>query len=168
MKYQDEIESHDIKTFLPSSEQFRLRGKDQLNTIADKINIQLPKTRVVSSYDELIKAIDEIGLPVMVKGIFYKAYRCETTQEAVEHLHQITAEWGYPIIVQEVVSGVEMNVVGVGDGEGQSLGCVGIKKMGITSLGKIWTGVTVKNEKMLNAANNFLKEFKWKSAFELE
>jgi len=168
IKYKKVLEEHGIKTFLPSQEQFKLRGKDQLGLVAQKMKILLPKTEVVSSYDELMTAMKSFALPVMVKGLFYKAHCAHTLQEAVDHFHHILAEWGAPIIIQEVVSGNEMNVVSVGDGEGGSLGSVAIKKMWITSLGKIWTGVTIKNEGMLDAVDCFLKEFEWKSAFELE
>ncbi|RMA92475.1 ATP-grasp domain-containing protein [Hydrogenothermus marinus] len=168
IKYQQELERNGIKTFLPSLEQFKLRGKDKLEEIAKNIGIDSPKSEVVSSYEELTKAIEKIGLPIMVKGAFYKAYRAYTFQEATSYFNKIVAEWGYPVIVQQVVKGEEMNVVAAGDGEGNSLGMVGIKKMWITELGKIWTGVTIKNKKMLNAAENFIKKYKWKGAFELE
>ncbi len=168
IKYKQDLEDNCIKTFLPTIEQFKLRGKDRLIEIAEQIDIKLPETRIVTSYDELLKAVDEIGLPVMVKGAFYEAHRAYTTQEAVGHYHQIVAKWGYPVIVQQVVTGVEMNVVAVGDGDGKSLGFLGIKKIGVTTKGKIWTGVTIKNEKMLSAAMKFITEFKWKGAFELE
>ncbi|NPA13165.1 MAG: ATP-grasp domain-containing protein [Aquificae bacterium] len=168
IRYADELERNGIKTFLPTMEQFKLRGKDRLDEIARNIGIDTPPSEVVASYDELLKAIDKIGLPVMVKGAFYKAYRAYTKQEAVSHFNKIVAQWGYPIIVQKVVSGEEMNVVGAGDGEGNSLGMVGIKKMWITELGKIWTGITIKNEKMLTAARNFIEKYNWRGAFELE
>ncbi len=168
IQYQDDLAQSGIQTFIPSREQFRLRGKDRLREIAQTIRIDYPATEVVTSYDELVRAIDKIGLPVMVKGAFYKAYRAFTTQEAVGYYNSIVAEWGYPIIVQQVVSGEEMNVVGVGDGEGNSLGMVGIKKIWITSLGKIWTGVTIKHEKMLSAAAAFIEQYRWKGGFELE
>jgi carbamoyl-phosphate synthase large subunit len=168
IKYQNELASYGIQTFLPTQEQFRLRGKDRLIDVAEKINIKFPASKVVTSYSELEKAVDEIGLPVMVKGAFYKADRAYTTQEAMGHYNSIVAEWGYPIILQKVVAGDEMNVVGVGDGEGNSLGLVAIKKMWITSAGKIWTGVTIKNEEMLLAANNFIQKYKWRGGFELE
>ena len=157
-----------IRTFLPSPEQIRLRGKDRLRDVAPKIGIHCPVFRKVSSCDELCDAITEIGLPVMVKGAFYGAYRAATLQEAVGYCNRISAEWGYPVIVQQVVSGEEMNVCGVGDGEGGSLGLVGIKKMGVTSQGKIWTGVTIRNEAMLAAASAFIREYKWRGPFELE
>jgi carbamoyl-phosphate synthase large subunit len=116
----------------------------------------------------LTNAIEQIGLPMMVKGSLYKAYKAYTTQEAFKNFHKIAAEWGYPIIVQQVVTGDEMNVVGVGDGEGNLIGQVGIKKMSITELGKIWTGVTIKHDAMLAATKKFVEEYRWKGPFELE
>lgn len=168
IKYADALADQGIRTFLPSMEQFRLRGKDRLTEVADRIGIALPRTKVVSSVEALVKAVEEIELPVMVKGSFYKAYRAYTTQEAISHYNKLVAEWGYPIIVQEVVTGDELNVVGLGDGEGESLGLVGIKKVWITALGKIWTGVTIKHEQMLAAAESFVREFCWRGPFELE
>ena len=168
IKYADALSDHGIGTFLPSMTQFRLRGKDKLHEIADAIGLVLPRTKVVSSTESLVAAVEEIGLPVMVKGIFYKAHRAYTTQEAVSHYGELVAEWGYPIIVQEVVTGDELNVVGVGDGQGGSMGLVAVKKILITSLGKIWTGVTVRNEPLLQAAERLIRQFRWRGPFELE
>ena len=168
IKYADELAARGIRVFLPDMEQFRLRGKDRLAEAAERLGVRLPETRVVSSIDMLTRAVDEIGLPAMVKGIFYKAHRAYTTQEAVGHYNALVAEWGYPIILQQVVTGDEMNVVGVGDGEGRSLGMVGLKKILITALGKIWTGVTVKHEGMLAAAEALVREVRWRGPFELE
>ncbi|MDA0837718.1 MAG: ATP-grasp domain-containing protein [Planctomycetota bacterium] len=168
IKYADQLDKAGIKTFLPTKEQFRLRGKDRLVEVAEKIRIRVPETRAVHSVDALVEAIGEIELPVMVKGSYYQAYRAYTTQEAVGYYNKLVAEWGYPIIVQQVVTGDELNVVGVGDGDGELLGMVGMKKMWITSQGKVWTGVTVKNERMLDAAASLVHEFKWRGPFELE
>lgn len=168
IKHADTLARHGIRTFLPDMEQFKLRGKDRLSEIASRMAISLPETKVVNTVEGLVQAIEEVGLPVMVKGSFYKAYRCATTTEAISHYHDLVAEWGYPIIVQAVVTGDEMNVVGLGDGEGESLGLVGIKKISITAQGKIWTGVTVKNEQMLKAVEDFVRVFKWRGPFELE
>jgi carbamoyl-phosphate synthase large subunit len=168
IKYSKEIEDAGIKLFLPTMEQFKMRGKDRLADVAEKIGIRIPKTEIATSYNDLMAAVYRIGLPVMIKGAFYKAYRAYTAQEATGYYNCIVAEWGYPIIVQEVVSGEEMNVVAVGDGEGGGLGMMGIKKLRVTSLGKIWTGVAIKNEKMQDAAEKFISEYKWKGAFELE
>lgn len=168
IKYQNELKSHGILTLLPTLDQFKLRSKDQLVAVAKNIGISIPKTRVISSLDELAPAIEEIGYPVMVKGAFYKAERAYNYHQAIEKFNYITAEWGYPVILQEIVTGEEMNVVAVGDGAGGSLGMVGIKKLWVTSLGKIWTGVTIQNEGMRQATQSFLEKYRWCSAFELE
>ncbi|OGK10770.1 MAG: carboxylate--amine ligase [Candidatus Riflebacteria bacterium GWC2_50_8] len=162
------LEENGIKTFLPGREQFKLRAKTELNMVAEKIGINCPNFFAINNLEELSAALEQLHYPVMVKGVFYKAARAGNYAEAVEKFHQISAEWGFPVIVQTTVSGEEMNVVGVGDGEGGHFGLVAIKKLWITALGKIWTGVTVHNHGMLQAAEAFVREFKWKGAFELE
>ncbi len=168
MKYSDRLRENGIRTFLPTINQFRLRGKDRLAGIASMVAIDLPETEVVTSCETLRRAVERIGLPVMVKGCFYKAHRANTMQEAVEHYNHLVAEWGYPVIVQDVVAGDELNVVGLGDGTGAVLGLVAIKKIWITALGKMWTGVTVRHGRMLAAAKDFVRRTKWRGPFELE
>lgn len=166
--YADHLRARGIDTFLPEMRQFRLRGKDRLAEISDKIEIRLPRTAVISSDEMLHEALTRIGLPVMVKGIFYEAHRARTHQEALAFYREIAAKWGYPIVVQEVIGGDEVNVVGVGDGKGGVLGLVGMKKMAVTSLGKVWSGVTVHPPQLLGASRRFCSEFLWKGPFELE
>jgi carbamoyl-phosphate synthase large subunit len=167
-KYCSEIESLGIKLFVPGPAQLRLRSKDRLPGTAEKIGIACPRTAVINSYRELSGTIEQMGLPVMVKGTLCSASRARTEKEAADFFCQIVSQWGYPIIVQEVVKGEELNVLGVGDGQGDLIGQIGIKKMWTTSLGKIWTGVTVKNQAMLEAAETFVREYRWKGPFELE
>ncbi len=162
------LSSYGLKTFLPTQKQFKLRAKDHLPEVAEAIGIKTPHTLVLASYEEFMKALSRLKFPIMVKGLFYKAFRAYTQAEAQQYFHAIVAEWGYPVIVQEVVKGEEMNVVGVGDGEGGHFGLVAIKKLWITSLGKIWTGVTVTHSGLLTAAESFVKHFRWRGAFELE
>ncbi len=164
----DRLESAGISLFLPTEEQFRFRRKDSLVELAEFIGVKVPRTRVVTSHGELADAVEEFCFPLMVKGVFYKAYRAFSFQEAAAAFNAIVSEWGYPVIVQEVISGEEMNVVGVGDGEGGHFGMVAIKKMWVTTLGKIWTGVTVKNKELLDAAERFVSHLKWRGAFEFE
>ncbi len=168
IKAERTLASKGIRTFLPSKEQFDLRGKTKLKEVAERIGILVPESLSISSSSQLLDAVEALGYPIMIKGLFYKAYMAHTYQEAVGYFHKIVAEWGYPVIVQRVVKGEEMNVIGVGDGEGRDLGLIAIKKLWTTALGKIWTGVTIKNEVLLEAARRFVEEFKWKGAFELE
>ncbi len=168
IRYAREVEEMGVRMLLPTEEQFRLRAKEHLPEVAEKIGLRAPETHVVHSPQELLEAVRALGLPVMVKGVFYGAYRAYTEQEAVGYFHQLVAEWGYPVLVQQVITGEELNVVGVGDGEGGSLGAVGVRKMWVTRMGKIWTGVTVRHEGMLKAAERFVAAYSWRGPFELE
>jgi carbamoyl-phosphate synthase large subunit len=44
-----EIEQMGIKTFVPTQEQYRLRSKDRLPEVAERINLSIPQTWVVTS-----------------------------------------------------------------------------------------------------------------------
>ncbi|HFC98781.1 MAG TPA: ATP-grasp domain-containing protein [Thermosulfurimonas dismutans] len=157
-----------VRSFLPTRKHFKLRAKDRLPVIAEATGLKTPATFAVSSYEELQRALSRLRFPVMVKGLFYRAFRAYNSTEALQYFQSISAEWGYPVIIQEIVEGEEMNVVGVGDGEGGHFGLLAIKKLWITSLGKIWTGVTVKHPGLLEAAEKFVRHFRWRGAFELE
>ena len=111
---------------------------------------------------------NKLTFPFMVKGNYYKAYKAHNLEEAIEHFYTISNEWGFPILLQQMVSGEEINLVGVGDGEGNLVGAVSIKKLTTTSLGKIWSGVTIKNEELMNTAKEFVKATNWRGPFELE
>jgi carbamoyl-phosphate synthase large subunit len=163
-----ELESIGIRTYLPTKAQFALRNKAKLAEVAPSFGLTTPKTITVTSVKELQEATAELGFPVMVKGPYYKAYRALSQAEATSRFHQLAAEWGFPILVQEIVQGIELNLVGVGDGKGSHLGLVAIKKMGVTELGKIWSGLTIHHPGLINAAEAFLRESQWRGAFELE
>jgi carbamoyl-phosphate synthase large subunit len=163
-----ELAAIGIRTYLPTKEQFALRNKTKLAEFAPKFGLQTPKTIVVTSSKELEQATAELGFPVMIKGSYYKAHRATSQSEAVSRFHQLSAEAGVPILVQKIVNGIELNLVGVGDGHGGHLGLVAIKKMGVTELGKIWSGVTIDHPGLINASLAFLRETKWRGAFELE
>ena len=168
IEYADRLKQAGIAHFLPTKEQFRLRSKEKLQKVAQEIGVKAPLTFSVVDYKGLQEALNAVGYPAMVKGLFYKAYKVYSYAEAVEKFNAIVAEWGYPVLVQQVVNGEEINLVGVGDGEGGHFGFLNIKKLWITQLGKVWTAVTIKNNKMLEAAENFVSTFKWRGAFELE
>ncbi|MFN3077294.1 MAG: ATP-grasp domain-containing protein [Alphaproteobacteria bacterium] len=157
-----------IGTFLPTAEQFRLRGKDRLVEVAPAIGLSLPRTVVVASFEAFFPALEELTFPVMVKGAHYGALRAYTPEEAIAHFHTLVAQWGYPILVQETVTGDEINLIGVGDGLGGDLGHVSMKKIWTTAMGKVWTAVTVHNDPMAQAARRFTETYRWRGAFELE
>lgn len=163
-----ELASIGIRTYLPTKTQFALRNKVKLVEVAPSFGLTTPKTFAVTSVKELQEATAEFSFPIMVKGPYYKAYRAFSQDEATSRFYQLAAEWGFPILIQEIVNGIELNLVGLGDGTGGHLGLVGIKKMGVTELGKIWSGLTIHHPGLLQAAAAFLRETQWRGPFELE
>lgn len=168
LKYQKEIEAMGIKLCLPTLENFELRNKNRLAKLSAELGIEYPKTYETASLKELEEILKENKFPLMIKGNYYKAYMVHNREEAIEKFYQISNEWGFPILVQEVVMGEELNLVGVGDGKGELVGAVAIKKLTTTQIGKIWTGVTIQNEKLISIAHDFVRKTKWKGPFELE
>ena len=167
IKYQDELKNLGIDTYLPSLKCFEMREKKKLAEFSEFLGVKHPKTIEVFSVDELIKALNEFSFPVMIKGNYYKAYKALNLEEAIEYFYSISNEWGFPILVQEVVSGVEVNYIGVGDGEKLIAG-VGMKKLMTTHLGKVWSAVTIKNDALIEVSKKFVEKSGWRGAFEFE
>ncbi|MBW4522633.1 MAG: hypothetical protein KME16_23550 [Scytolyngbya sp. HA4215-MV1] len=157
-----------IRTYLPTKNQFALRNKAKLAALAPQFGLQTPETLSITSLQELQQATTTLGFPLMIKGPYYKAYRVFSQEEARSRFHQLATEAGFPILVQQIVKGIELNLVGVGDGKGGHLGLVAIKKMGVTELGKIWSGLTIHHPGLINAAEAFLQQTHWQGPFELE
>ena len=170
IRNQAELAQHGISSLLPTQEQFDLRRKECLAPLAEEIGCHYPRIWKTYSAAEMITALGECPLPAFVKGPYYKTYRCHHVPEALEHLHELAAEWGWPILLQEEVFGEEVNIigVGVGDGEGGELGLVAIKKLTTTHLGKIWSGVTLHHQELLDTARRFCAVTRWRGPFELE
>lgn len=170
IKYQNEINDMGIKLCLPNAKNFELRNKNKLDVLSKNLDITYPKTHEISTILELEKIVkdEHTHFPLMIKGNYYKAYKVENLEGAKEAFYKISNEWGFPILVQEVVYGEEINLVGVADGNGELKGAVAIKKLTTTSIGKIWTGITIQNEKLMQIAKDFVKQTLWKGPFELE
>ncbi len=168
VKYKDKIEKLGIKVFVPTQKNFELRNKSSLSDLAPKIGLNYPKTFVINTISQMQEVAKEIGYPFMVKGNYYKAYKVYNFDSACDAFYKISNEWGFPILIQEIVSGVEVNLVGVGDGKGELKGAIVIKKLTTTDIGKVWTAITIENENLMQKAKNFVSMTKWRGPFELE
>jgi len=164
----EQLEQLGIKTFMPTGKQLNLRDKQSLEEVAKAAGIEAPAQRVINSIQELYEAAAEFGYPLMIKGSIYTAHKAYCLQEAIAGFSNVVAQRGYPVIVQQMVSGEEMNVIGLGDGQGEVLGLVAIKKMSTTGLGKIWSGVTIDHPELIDATRQFVAASQWQGAFEME
>jgi carbamoyl-phosphate synthase large subunit len=168
MKSRDILAGEGIKTFLPDLRQFEERHKSNLPDFGRKHGVNVPEGRPVSGLRELKEAGEEYGYPMVIKGKFYDAYIANNIEQAAIYYHRISAKWGLPIIVQEYISGTEVNVIALGDGKGNTIGAVPMRKLYITDKGKAWSGITLDDSKMLDLTYNLIRSTKWRGGMELE
>lgn len=157
-----------IKTFLPTLEQFEERHKTNLPDFGEKYDLLVPFSKAITRIDEIEKLKEDFDYPVMVKGKFYDAYLAYNEEQVRMHYNKISAKWGLPVIIQEFIKGTEVNVVALGDGKGNTIGAVPMRKQFITDKGKAWSGITLDDEKMLDLTRRIIRAMKWRGGMELE
>ncbi len=168
IKIEKQLNFSGIKTFLPTLNQFEAIDKLHFYDFATKHNLPVPRTKAIYSVDEITTITTEYSYPYVVKGKYYEAYVAYTAEQAHKYFHKLNAKWGLPIIIQEFVSGTEVNVAGLGDGEGGLVGAVAMRKLYITDKGKAWSGVTIQDDSLIELTKKFCEFSKWKSGFEIE
>lgn len=170
MKSADRLKKMGIHTFLPTIDQYEERGKSNLSSFGEKYGLDVPKSVDVASHADILKLDKEkkLSYPLMVKGKFYDAYVAYNSDQMINHFNKLSAKWGVPVIVQEFVKGTEVNVVALGDGEGNTIGAVPMRKQYITDKGKAWGGITLDDKKMLMLTEKIIRETKWRGGMELE
>ena len=168
MKAEKELESINIRTFLPTLEQFEERHKTNLPEFGKKYDILVPESKSLTNQFDIEKIKDDFDYPVMVKGKFYDAYLAYNPEQVRMHYNKITAKWGLPVIIQEFIRGTEVNVVALGDGKGNTVGAVPMRKQYITDKGKAWAGITLDNKNMLELTHKIIHAMKWRGGMELE
>lgn len=157
-----------IKTFLPGVEQFEERHKSNLTAFGEKYGIKVPKSKMIFSTGEIPALGKEFSYPLVVKGKFYEASVAYTPEQAAQYFNKISAKWGLPIIIQQFTYGTEVNVTALGDGKGNTIGAVPMRKQVITDKGKAWAGITLQDENLLEITRKMMRNCKWRGPCELE
>lgn len=168
MKLAPALQQKGIATFLPSQEQFEARDKINLYQFGQKYGLQVPADRVIYQAYELYACAEALGYPLVVKGKFYDAVVAHTLEQAQKAFHKLSAKWGFPIIVQQFISGTEINVAVLGDGKGNAISIIPMRKLYITDKGKAWAGITLEDDSLIDLARQFVKATNWKGGCELE
>jgi len=163
------FEEMGIKTFLPTPEQLTMRDKDRLSELVNNKKMAYPESINVSSTSFFHTCAEEgWEYPFVVKGVFYDAKIVYNVTQAIAAFNSISAQWGFPIIVQKFVPGQEYNVAALGDGKGNLAGMVMMKKMILTEKGKASAGVSVYDEDLHQACLEVMKTLRWKGPLEFE
>lgn len=168
IKLEKKLEELGIKTFLPSLEQFEERNKSNLPAYGEKYGVNVPSGTEVFSISDMDNTLKSINYPVMIKGKYYDAYKAYSLEQAVSYFSNMSEKWGLPVIVQEFIKGTEVNVIALGDGKGNLIAAVPMRKQYITDKGKAWGGITIDDKSMLDLAKKIISKTKWKGGMELE
>ena len=162
------LKSIGIKTFLPTIKQFEERHKANLPDFGQKYGVRVPYSRTITNRMGIEDLKREFDYPLLVKGKFYDAYLAYTPEQVHSFFNKISAKWGVPVIIQEFVRGTEVNVIALGDGKGNTIGAVPMRKQYITDKGKAWGGITLSDERMLDITRELIAQTKWRGGMELE
>ena len=168
MKNEERLLRSGIHTFLPTMKQFQERDKDKLPEYGEKYGIKVPASINLGSLSQISEIKEKLKYPMMVKGQFYDAYVANNLEQVKQIFHKISDKWGLPVIIQEFVKGTEVNVIALGDGLGNTIAAVPMRKQYITDKGKAWGGITLSDEKMLEITRSLIRQTKWKGGMELE
>lgn len=168
IRISDFLRSKGIHTFLPSIEMFDARDKMNLSAFGAKHGLFVPRDKVIYSAAELPGVAAELGYPLVVKGKYYEASVCQTLEQAQKAFYKLSAKWGTPIICQEFINGTEVNIAALGDGEGNAVSIIPMRKLFITDKGKAWAGITLQDDRLIELAQTFVKATHWRGGFEIE
>ena len=168
IKLEKQLEEIGIKTYLPTLEQFEERNKSNLPAYGEKYGVNVPAGTEIYSISDLNNILRSMNYPVMIKGKYYDAYPSYSVEQAVNFFSKLSAKWGLPVIVQEFIKGTEMNVIALGDGKGNLIAAVPMRKQYITEKGKAWGGITIEDSRLLDLAKKIISQTKWRGGLELE
>jgi carbamoyl-phosphate synthase large subunit len=168
IKLRERLKEKGIHTFLPEMEQFEARDKIKLFEFGKKHKLTVPADMIIYHTKDLKEAAEKIGYPMVIKGKFYDAIIANNNDQAVKAFQKIQAKWGLPIIIQEFVNGTEINIAALGDGEGNTISAIPMRKLYITDKGKAWAGITLDDKRFIDLAKKFVRVTKWRGGCELE
>ncbi len=168
ISFENKLNKMGIATWLPTMEQFEERHKTKLPEYGKKYEVLVPRSKPITNVTEIAGLANEFSYPLLVKGKFYDAYVAFNPEQVALYFNKIATKWGVPIIIQEFIRGTEVNVIALGDGKGNTVGAVPMRKQYITDKGKAWGGITLDDQDMLKLTHKIIKKTKWRGGMELE
>ena len=128
IRISEELNKMGIRTFLPTQEEFEARDKINLFRFGKKHDLPVPADKVIFQISEITGAAEKFGFPLVVKGKYYDAVICNTIEQAEKAFYKLQAKWGLPVIIQEFISGTEVNIAALGDGKGNAVSIIPMRK----------------------------------------
>ncbi|MCD6230066.1 MAG: ATP-grasp domain-containing protein [Candidatus Diapherotrites archaeon] len=169
-KYKKRLLENNIKTLLPSLESLKKTSKLFLHKLS-KHGLNVPKTIIASSEDDLEKVTNELDFPVVCKGILKDSYIARDKIDLLIYFRKINdmLHGGKGrIIFQEHIKGDFYCSTGVANRNSELVRCLNMKKLGIDINGSTWAGMTIKKDTLTKISEKMVKAVNWVGPFELE
>ncbi len=170
VKYQKQIEELGIKLLLPTLGNLRLTSKPFLSTLT-KFGVLTPKTIIVTDKKGLKTASEELGFPLVCKGVIKDAYIAKDLADTFIYFDRIREIWHGGkgnVILQEFIAGEFYCIAGVTDYKKTIIRQLQMKKLGIDSKGTTWSGFTIKDKRLVKLTKQVIHSVQWVGPFELE
>jgi carbamoyl-phosphate synthase large subunit len=141
-RLQERLSAAGIATLVPSTEALAAAAKVRLPALAEH-GFRLPRTTSVGGYWDVGRAVQELGLPCVLKGPIADAKIVRTEDEARVAAGRLAATLGFPLIAQSFVEGEELGIAAVADRRHRIVGCVAVRKEIRSLNGNTWGGSSV-------------------------
>jgi carbamoyl-phosphate synthase large subunit len=167
-RQQETLRRIGLQFLLPSQETLRRVEKEHLAAVGRGCGFHVPTLHPVRSIAQARATARRLGLPLMIKGAWYEAHRIDYLDEIPAAFRTLSQRWGLPVLLQAVVEGVEAVVACLCDGTGNMVRSLGLRKLGMSSQGTTWCGVTFRNRQLEAACARLLCELAWQGPCEVE
>ncbi len=167
-EHRERFEALGVRCLLASPESLERTRKQTLAELGRKCGFRVPKLHPVSTLKEARRSAREIGLPLMVKGAWYEAYRVDYQDEVPALFRKLRKKWGAPVLLQAQADGIEAVVACLCDRPGHLARSLSLRKLGMSDQGTTWCGVTFRNEALIEGCRRLLAELEWLGPCEVE
>jgi len=157
-----------IRSFMPTFEQFEERQKENLPEFGEEYGIRVPLSQTISNIEDFRDLKSGLDYPVVVKSKHYVTGVADNFDMAKALALRLEKSWGGPIIIQQYIKGDEFCIAALGDGHGNLMASVTLKKLFYNEKGKIWFAKAVKDKRLTDLAERIIRGTSWRGAMEIE
>lgn len=169
-KHISKIEALGLKLLIPSTLSLKMAAKPFLPRL-NEIGVETPKTIKVSDEKEIEKVCNELGFPLVCKGIIKDAYIANNIPEANIFFQKIREIWHGgkgSVLFQQFIFGETVTISGVADKNSNVSGRVIMKKLAVDSKGTTWCGMSSYSKDVDELCTRIIRHLNWVGPFELE
>ncbi len=169
-KIQFELRELGIKALLPSLKSLEFCARENLFRLGEEAEVLTPLNIPVYDFQQIYSALTyyPFQYPLILKAAKGLSTFVYSWEEVKVFSNRLSAQWGWPIIIQQFVPGEEFSVAALADRRHHLAGYVCMKKILKSKNGSIWMGSTVQDNEVLDMTQRIIKKISWTGPLEIE